>query len=40
MGHEAGTRIETAQRVLLKNKNFDLNTPLKWKVYGDSFEVR
>jgi len=38
--HDDVTRIDTAQRVFLKNKNFDLNTPLKWKVYGDSFEIK
>ncbi len=37
--HEDVTRIETAQRVFLKNGNFNLKTPLKWKVYGDSFQI-
>lgn len=38
--HEDVSRIETAQRVWLKDGNFDLKTPLKWKVYGDSFEIK
>ncbi|MFD9704827.1 chitosanase [Lentzea sp. NPDC059081] len=38
--HEDVSRIETAQRVWLKAGNFDLKTPLKWKVYGDSFEIK
>ena len=37
--HEDVSRIETAQRVFLKAGNFDLKTPLKWKVYGDSFQI-
>jgi chitosanase len=37
--HEDVTRIDTAQRVFLNNSNFDLNTPLDFKVYGDSFHI-
>jgi chitosanase len=37
--HEDVTRIETAQRVFLRNGNLDLNTPLDFKVYGDSFHI-
>jgi chitosanase len=37
--HSDVSRIETAQRVFLKNGNLDLNTPLSWKVYGDSFSA-
>ena len=37
--HEDVSRIETAQRVWLKAGNFDLKTPLKWKVYGDSYTI-
>jgi chitosanase len=25
--------------VFLKKGNLDLDTPLKWKVYGDSYEI-
>jgi len=38
--HEDTSRIDTAQRVFLKNGNLDLNTPLSWKVYGDSFSAQ
>ncbi|WP_420595077.1 chitosanase [Deinococcus sp.] len=38
--HEDTTRIDTAQRVFLRAGNLDLNTPLNWKVYGDSFSIR
>ncbi|SMC20452.1 Carbohydrate binding domain-containing protein [Andreprevotia lacus DSM 23236] len=37
--HEDVSRIETAQRVFLNNGNLDLNTPLYWKVYGDSYQI-
>lgn len=38
--HSDTSRVDTAQRVFLNAKNFDLNPPLKWKVYGDSFEIK
>jgi chitosanase len=37
--HSDTSRVDTAQRVFLKAGNFDLNTPLKWKVYGESFAI-
>ena len=37
--HSDTSRVDTAQRVFLKNGNLDLNTPLDWKVYGDSFHI-
>jgi chitosanase len=37
--HADTSRVDTAQRVFLNNGNFDLNTPLKWKVYGESFSI-
>jgi chitosanase len=37
--HADTSRIDTAQRVFLKAGNLDLHTPLKWKVYGDSFQI-
>lgn len=37
--HSDVTRIDTAQRVFLNNGNFDLNTPLDFKVYGDSYHI-
>jgi chitosanase len=37
--HSDTSRIDTAQRVFLTGGNLDLNTPLAWKVYGDSFSI-
>ncbi|MDQ1289709.1 MAG: chitosanase [Actinomycetota bacterium] len=37
--HSDTSRVDTAQRVFLKNGNLDLNPPLKWAVYGDQFEI-
>jgi chitosanase len=37
--HSDTSRIDTAQRVFLTSGNLDLNTPLTWKVYGDSFSI-
>ena len=37
--HSDTSRVDTAQRVFLRNGNLDLNTPLNWKVYGDSFSI-
>jgi chitosanase len=37
--HSDTTRVDTAQRVFLKNGNLDLNPPLTWKVYGDRFRI-
>jgi chitosanase len=38
--HSDTSRVDTAQRVFLNNGNLDLNTPLSWKVYGDSFSIK
>ncbi|GAA0795963.1 chitosanase [Spirilliplanes yamanashiensis] len=38
--HDNTTRVDTAQRVFLNAGNLDLNTPLKWKVYGQTFEIK
>ncbi len=38
--HEDVTRVETAQRVFLNAGNLNLNTPLSWKVYGDSYSIQ
>jgi len=38
--HSDVSRVETAQRVWLKAGNLDLNTPLTWKVYGDSYTIK
>ncbi len=37
--HSDTTRVDTAQRVFLQAGNLDLNPPLAWKVYGDSFTI-
>lgn len=37
--HSDTSRVDTAQRVFLTGGNLDLNTPLVWKVYGDSFSI-
>ncbi|BCJ47123.1 chitosanase [Actinoplanes ianthinogenes] len=37
--HSDTSRVDTAQRVFLNNGNFDLNTPLDFKVYGDPFHI-
>ncbi|WP_030564909.1 chitosanase [Streptomyces aureocirculatus] len=37
--HEDTSRVDTAQRVFLNKKNLNLNPPLDWKVYGDSFHI-
>ena len=38
--HEDVSRIETAQRTFLRAGNLTLNTPLRWSVYGDPFEIK
>ncbi|MFE2445934.1 chitosanase [Streptomyces melanosporofaciens] len=37
--HSDTSRVDTEQRKFLNEKNFDLAPPLKWKVYGDPFEI-
>ncbi|GLW72493.1 chitosanase [Kitasatospora phosalacinea] len=37
--HADTSRVDTEQRVFLNAKNFDLNPPLKWKVYGDPYQI-
>jgi len=38
--HSDTSRIDTEQRVFLNNGNLNLNTPLKWKTYGDSYTIK
>jgi chitosanase len=38
--HEDTTRVDTMQRVFLKNRNLDLKPPLTWKVYGDRYTIK
>ncbi|MFH8466265.1 chitosanase [Streptomyces sp. NPDC017991] len=35
--HSDTSRVDTAQRVFVRNRN--LNPPLDWQVYGDSFHI-
>ncbi|MDX3850851.1 chitosanase [Streptomyces sp. AK02-01A] len=37
--HEDTSRVDTAQRVFLDAGNLNLDPPLDWKVYGDSFLI-
>ncbi|MFB8026146.1 chitosanase [Streptomyces sp. NPDC056465] len=37
--HSDTSRVDTAQRVFLRNGNLDLDPPLDWQVYGDSFHI-
>ncbi|WKX06336.1 chitosanase [Streptomyces sp. NL15-2K] len=37
--HSDTSRVDTAQRVFLRNGNLNLNPPLHWKVYGDSYHI-
>jgi chitosanase len=37
--HSDTSRVDTEQRVFLNNRNFDLNPPLSWKVYGDPYVI-
>lgn len=39
VAHRDVTRIETAQREWLEQGNLCLALPLRWRVYGDSYEV-
>ncbi|WEO99373.1 chitosanase [Streptomyces sp. FXJ1.172] len=37
--HSDTSRVDTEQRVFLRKGNLDLDTPLDWKVYGDSYHI-
>ncbi|MFI8219560.1 chitosanase [Streptomyces sp. NPDC085932] len=37
--HSDTSRVDTAQRVFLRRGNLDLDPPLDWKVYGDSYHI-
>ncbi|WP_031467590.1 chitosanase [Sciscionella sediminilitoris] len=37
--HSDTGRVDTEQRVFLDKGNFDLNPPLQWKTYGDSYTI-
>ncbi|TXS39056.1 chitosanase [Streptomyces sp. OR43] len=38
--HSDTSRVETAQRVFVREENFGLETPLRWTVYGDSYVIK
>lgn len=37
--HDDVSRVSTEQRVFVREGNFDLHTPLRWKVYGDPYRI-
>lgn len=37
--HNDTSRIDTEQRVFLNDNNLSLETPLRWKTYGDSYQI-
>jgi chitosanase len=37
--HRDTTRVDTAQRVFLRQGKLDLQTPLRWRVYGQGFSI-
>jgi Glycosyl hydrolase family 46 len=37
--HTDTSRVDTAQRVFLRNGNLDLSLPLFWQVYGDTYYI-
>ncbi|MER5362058.1 chitosanase, partial [Streptomyces sp. NPDC002785] len=37
--HSDTSRIETAQRVFVSEGRFGLETPLRWRVYGDRYRI-
>lgn len=39
VAHSDTSRVDTAQRVFLNKGNLNLNTPLTWSVYGDSYTI-
>ncbi|MER5278714.1 chitosanase [Streptomyces sp. NPDC002809] len=38
--HTDTSRVETAQRVFVRQGRFGLETPLRWKVYDDSYLIK
>ena len=37
--HRDTSRVETAQRVFVREGKLQLETPLVWKVHGESFRI-
>jgi chitosanase len=40
VAHDDTSRVDTEQRVFLKAGNLNLNTPLTWSTYGDSYTIK
>ena len=38
--HDDTSRVDTEQRVFLKAGNLDLDPPLKWRTYGDKYQIK
>ncbi len=38
--HSDTSRVDTEQRVFLQQRNLDLDPPLTWKVYGDTYSIK
>jgi hypothetical protein len=38
--HDDVSRVETAQRLVVNAGNFELQGPLSWKMYGDSYAIQ
>nr|WP_202437889.1 chitosanase [Streptomyces sp. SID5910] len=39
VAHSDTSRVDTAQRVFLREGNLDLEPPLRWRVYGDDYRI-
>jgi chitosanase len=39
VAHSDTSRVDTAQRALLRAGNLDLDTPFTWRVYGDQYTL-
>ncbi|MEV6923271.1 chitosanase [Dactylosporangium sp. NPDC051485] len=37
--HSETSRVDTEQRVFLNNRNFNLDPPLNWHVYGEAYSI-
>jgi chitosanase len=37
--HDDTSRVDTEQRVFVQQSNWNLDPPLKWKTYGDSYSI-
>jgi chitosanase len=37
--HDDTSRVDTEQRVFVQQRNWNLDPPLRWKTYGDSYAI-